>query len=89
MLSPSESRDEFPMGPAVGRAVGVCRISRRTAINLAMQSHTTPHGSSHDDAASSPAPSNAIRFERPTIEEISLCCEISAYAPDGDEPPLF
>jgi hypothetical protein len=29
------------------------------------------------------------RFERPTIETISLCCEISAYAPDGDDRPLF
>lgn len=29
------------------------------------------------------------RFERPTAQEISLCCEISAYAPDGDDRPLF
>ena len=29
------------------------------------------------------------RFESPTIVEISLCCEISAYAPDGDDRPLF
>jgi len=28
-------------------------------------------------------------FERPSIEEISLSCEISAYAPDGDDRPLF
>ena len=28
-------------------------------------------------------------FERPTALEISLCCEISAYAPDGDDRPLF
>lgn len=33
--------------------------------------------------------SAARRFESPTIVEISLCCEISAYAPDGDETPLF
>ena len=29
------------------------------------------------------------RFERPAAQEISLCCEISAYAPDGDDRPLF
>jgi len=29
------------------------------------------------------------RFERPSAREISLCCEISAYAPDGDDRPLF
>ena len=29
------------------------------------------------------------RFESPTVQEISLCCEISAYAPDGDDRPLF
>ena len=33
--------------------------------------------------------SDTARFERPSIEEISLCCEISAYAPDGDDRPLF
>ena len=31
----------------------------------------------------------ARRFESPTLTEISLCCEISAYAPDGDDQPLF
>jgi hypothetical protein len=29
------------------------------------------------------------RFESPTIVEVSICCEISAYAPDGDDQPLF
>jgi hypothetical protein len=29
------------------------------------------------------------RFAAPTIEEVSLSCEISAYAPDGDDFPLF
>ena len=33
--------------------------------------------------------SDAPRFERPSLEEISICCEISAYAPDGDDRPLF
>jgi len=32
---------------------------------------------------------SARRFESPTIVEVSLCCEISAYAPDGDGQPLF
>lgn len=31
----------------------------------------------------------AVGFERPSALEISLCCEISAYAPDGDDRPLF
>lgn len=31
----------------------------------------------------------ARRFESPTVQTISLCCEISAYAPDGDDWPLF
>jgi hypothetical protein len=31
----------------------------------------------------------SARFERPSAETISLCCEISAYAPDGDDRPLF
>ncbi|MBK7947688.1 MAG: hypothetical protein IPK00_02840 [Deltaproteobacteria bacterium] len=31
----------------------------------------------------------AVGFERPSAIEISLCCEISAYAPDGDDRPLF
>lgn len=31
----------------------------------------------------------ASRFESPTIDDVSLSCEISAYAPDGDDFPLF
>lgn len=37
-----------------------------------------------DNNAKSPA-----GFKRPGAQEISLCCEISAYAPDGDDRPLF
>lgn len=37
----------------------------------------------------SQAESSRARFEPPSIEAISLCCEISAYAPDGDDRPLF
>ena len=39
--------------------------------------------------ASAPAAEQNARFERPAAQEISLCCEISAYAPDGDDRPLF
>ena len=35
-------------------------------------------------AASSEAP-----YERPTVEVISLDCEISSYAPDEGDTPLF
>ncbi|MCZ6782961.1 MAG: hypothetical protein O7G30_06590 [Proteobacteria bacterium] len=28
-------------------------------------------------------------YQRPTIEVISLACEISAYAPDDGDTPLF
>jgi hypothetical protein len=43
-----------------------------------------------DDATPpSQGDSDTARFERPSIEEISLCCEISAYAPGGDDRPLF
>jgi hypothetical protein len=29
------------------------------------------------------------RYTPPTFELISLDCEISSYAPDGDDGPLF
>ena len=29
------------------------------------------------------------RYMPPTFEVISLDCEISSYAPDGDDSPLF
>ena len=28
-------------------------------------------------------------YEAPTVERISLDCEISSYAPDEDDTPLF
>ncbi len=28
-------------------------------------------------------------YEPPTLEVICLDCEVSAYAPDGDDAPLF
>ena len=41
--------------------------------------------------SASPSAGGSLKsaFEAPTVLEISLCCEISAYAPDGDEMPLF
>ncbi len=32
------------------------------------------------------APGQAPVYERPSFEVISLDCEITAYAPDGDDP---
>jgi hypothetical protein len=49
-----------------------------------MQKATTQRGISLEGSKAEEA-----RYERPSIEEISLCCEISAYAPDGDDLPLF
>jgi hypothetical protein len=36
------------------------------------------------DDSSTPAP--ARRYEAPSLEWIPLDCEITAYAPDGDQP---
>jgi hypothetical protein len=52
-----------------------------------MEKGTTARSASSEDIGR-PATESA-RFERPSVEEISLCCEISAYAPDGDDRPLF
>ena len=46
----------------------------------------TPKTQTTDSRPADPA---REAFEAPTALEISLCCEISAYAPDGDEMPLF
>ncbi len=55
-----------------------------------MENATLPLATSFDDPIRpSQIEAVAARFERPSIEEISLCCEISAYAPDGDDRPLF
>jgi hypothetical protein len=43
----------------------------------------------HSDSSVSFSPASPASFERPAVEEISLCCEISAYAPDDDDRPLF
>ncbi len=34
-------------------------------------------------------PRSGAAYESPTALEVSLCCEISAYAPDDDDRPLF
>jgi hypothetical protein len=55
-----------------------------------MNKDTAARSTSVDDfSRSSRSESEHAQFERPSIEEISLCCEISAYAPDGDDHPLF
>jgi hypothetical protein len=55
-----------------------------------MEKVTTQLTTSLDDLTRlSHTESTAARFGRPSIEEISLCCEISAYAPDGSDRPLF
>ena len=53
----------------------------------AMEERTRP-ATSFGDAARPASVEAPARFERPTAETISLCCEISAYAPD-DDFPLF
>ena len=46
---------------------------------------TTFTPSANADAVSAEARS----FSAPTVVEVSLCCEISAYAPDEGDQPLF
>jgi len=36
-----------------------------------------------------PSLASGSAYAPPTIEVISLDCEISSYAPDGDDSPLF
>jgi hypothetical protein len=58
----------------------------------AMEERITHSATSFGDVDSStyaPSKSSTARFERPSALEISLCCEISAYVPDGDDRPLF
>ncbi|MEZ4279345.1 MAG: hypothetical protein R3F21_06975 [Myxococcota bacterium] len=54
-----------------------------------MESRITHSATSYGDSNRSAQAQTAPGFERPTALEISLCCEISAYAPDGDDRPLF
>jgi hypothetical protein len=69
---------------------GVYPESVEGCYKSAMQKSTTQLATSLDDSSRpSQNDAHATRFERPSIEEISLCCEISAYAPDGDDRPLF
>jgi hypothetical protein len=69
-------------GPVAGTLLYVSSMEER--ITHPAMSHGSAARSGDTRDASAPA-----RFERPTIESISLCCEISAYAPDGDDRPLF
>ena len=52
-------------------------------MNETTRSIENPSDESHSTSTAAPS------FERPSIEVISLSCEISAYAPDGDDRPLF
>ena len=57
-----------------------------------MESRITHSATSFGDSKRSTLAATATGipgFERPSALEISLCCEISAYAPDGDDRPLF
>ena len=57
-----------------------------------MESRITHSATSFGDSNRSTTAATAAGnpgFERPSALEISLCCEISAYAPDGDDRPLF
>jgi len=54
-----------------------------------MEERITRSATSSTQAAPTGEPAAPRRFERPQAEQISLCCEISAYAPDGDDRPLF
>ncbi len=47
-------------------------------------SGTAEAESAHDSPGNAPG-----TWERPAYTVISLDCEISSYAPDGDGPPLF
>ena len=60
----------------------------REGAEAAIKEHmekVTSHRNS--ELAGSETPS--MQFEAPSYQEISLSCEISAYAPDGDDQPLF
>jgi hypothetical protein len=55
-----------------------------------MDNRITHSATSFNDSNRSTLAATApVGFERPSALEISLCCEISAYAPDGDDRPLF
>lgn len=55
----------------------------------AMEERRTRPATAFGDARRATDSDRPARFERPGAEQISLCCEISAYAPDGDDRPLF
>ncbi len=56
----------------------------------AMEERITRPATSFGDASRAAGSTDKpVRFARPTAQQISLCCEISAYAPDGDDLPLF
>ena len=46
-------------------------------------------GRTHESREAVPAGPPSARYETPTVEIVSLSCEISAYAPDEDDWPPF
>jgi hypothetical protein len=55
-----------------------------------MNETTRARETAREDAPAARAPaSGAGRWQRPSFEVTSLSCEISAYAPDEGDSPLF
>ncbi len=55
----------------------------------ALEQRTRAGSDRRDDRSSDRDRSSNRSWETPTYRVISLDCEISSYAPDGDGPPLF
>jgi hypothetical protein len=68
----------------------VCSMEDRHHRPATRFGDTARHGIATGSATGSAIGSSGSsrRFESPTMQTISLCCEISAYAPDGDDWPL-
>ena len=69
-------------------------IQRAMNRQTALLEQRTRAGSARRDNRSSDRDRSSDRssdrgWETPTYRVISLDCEISSYAPDGDGPPLF
>jgi hypothetical protein len=55
-----------------------------------MNETTRAREAASQDASAAGAPASRTgRWQRPSFEVISLSCEISAYAPDEGDSPLF
>ena len=57
---------------------------------MAHTTHVQAHIQAGPAAQTQDTRERSIRgYEKPAFEVISLDCEISSYAPDGDDRPLF